>query len=168
VAFRHAWLANARSGSIAAAGGEVIFPSGNAAEGLGNGFFVYEPFAMFGQRLPRKSYFQIHAGLEIPSDSEAAPKEAYVRTAIGTTFASDAGFGRSWSPQVEVLWARPFGEGSEWDIVPQLQVTLSKIQHVRVAGGVRIPLNERDSRSTQLLVYFLWDWFDGGLFEFWK
>ena len=57
---------------------------------------------------------------------------------------------------------------SEWDVVPQMQVTLSKLQHVMVAGGVRIPLTERDGRSTQALVYLLWDWFDGGFFEFWK
>ncbi len=29
--------------------------------------------------------------------------------------------------------------------------------------GVRVPVNERDARSTQVLTYFLWDWFDGGL-----
>ena len=30
---------------------------------------------------------------------------------------------------------------SEWDVVPQLQVSLSKIQHVVVAAGVRVPVN---------------------------
>ncbi len=47
-------------------------------------------------------------------------------------------------------------------------MTLSKIQHVRVAAGARIPVTQREERHTQALVYLLWDWFDGGFFEFWK
>ena len=61
-------------------------PSGNESAGLGNGYAVYEPFAMYGQALPRNSYVQFHGGLEVPSDSAAASKEAYLRTSIGTTF----------------------------------------------------------------------------------
>jgi hypothetical protein len=106
--------------------------------------------------------------MELPSDSTKGTKEAFLRTALGRTFAEDRGFGRAWSPQVEVLWARPERMASEWDVVPQVQVTLSKLQHVMVAAGARIPLNQREERPTQALVYLLWDWFDGGLFEFWK
>ena len=166
-ALRRTFLASASSGTVAAAGAEMILPTGNADQGLGNGHTVFEPFAMWGQALPRDSYFQMHGGIEIPTDGDAT-KEAYLRTAIGTTFAQDRGFGRAWSPQVEVLWARPFGEQSEWDVVPQLQVSLSKLQHVLLAGGVRVPLTQREERHPQVLVYFLWDWFDGGLFSFWK
>jgi mono/diheme cytochrome c family protein len=168
IAFKRAFYASMRTGAIVAAGGEVALPSGNASAGLGNGYAVYEPFAMYGQTLPRNSYLQFHGGLEVPSDSAAASKEAYLRTSIGTTFMQDRGMGRAWSPQVEVLWARPFGGASEWDVVPQVQVSLSKIQHVVIAGGVRIPVNERATRANQVLVYFLWDWFDGSLFDFWK
>ena len=44
----------------------------------------------------------------------------------------------------------------------------SKLQHVLLGVGVRVPLNERDERHPQVLTYLLWDWFDGGLFQFWK
>jgi hypothetical protein len=118
--------------------------------------------------LPRNSFLQMHGGFELPSDSALGVKEGFIRTAVGTTIAQDRGFGRAWSPQVELLWARPEGGSSEWDVVPQLQITLSKLQHVMVAGGVRIPLSERDARPTQALVYLLWDWFDGSVFDFWK
>ena len=168
VAYKRTFLGNSRTGSIAAFGGEVALPTGDEARGLGNGYAIYEAFAMFDQALPRNSYLQIHGGIEFPSDSELGSKEAYLRTAIGTTFAQNRGFGRAWSPQVELLWARPFGEASEYDIVPQVQVSLSKLQHVLIAGGVRLPLTQRDERKPQVLVYFLWDWFDGGLFSFWK
>ena len=70
--------------------------------------------------------------------------------------------------EVEVLVAKPSDASPEWDIVPQLQVTLSKIQHVAIAGGVRIPLNERDERHAALVTYLLWDFFDGGFTQFWK
>jgi hypothetical protein len=168
LAFRRTFLANAGTGTIAAGGAEVAFPTGNADRGLGNGYSVFEPFGMVGQALPHSAFLQMHAGLEIPSDNTKAPKGAYLRTAIGFSYMADRGFGRSWSPQVEVLMAHPFGETTEWDLVPQLQVSLSKIQHVVVAGGVRIPLNARDERGTAIVAYLLWDWFDGPFTSFWK
>jgi hypothetical protein len=33
--------------------------------------------------------------------------------------------------------------------------------------GLRMPINDRVGRQTQLMVYVLWDWFDGGLFDGW-
>jgi hypothetical protein len=53
-------------------------------------------------------------------------------------------------------------------VVPQIQVTLSKLQHVMVAVGARLPITQREDRHPEGLVYLLWDWFDGGFFEFWK
>jgi mono/diheme cytochrome c family protein len=167
-AVRRTVFSDVRRGSIAAAGAEVALPTGSVDRGLGNGFGIVEPFAMFGQALPRRSFLQLHGGLEVPTDSTKAPKEAYLRTAFGTSFMADRGFGRLWTPQVELLMAHPFGEATEWDLVPQLQVTLSKIQHVRVAVGVRTPLTERDDRHTSFVTYLLWDWFDGGFTQFWK
>jgi hypothetical protein len=167
-AFRRTVFSDTRRGSIAAAGVEAALPTGSAERGLGNGYGIVEPFAMFGQALPYRSFLQLHGGLEVPTDSAAASREAYFRTAIGTTIPSDRGFGRLWSPQVELLWARPSGGASEWDVVPQIQVTLSKIQHVRVAAGLRIPMTQRDERRTAFLTYLLWDWFDGGFTQFWK
>ncbi len=72
-------------GSIGAAGLEVILPTGNEARGLGNGYTVFEPFAMWGQMLPRNSFLQLHGGVELPSDSTKGVREAFVRTAVGTT-----------------------------------------------------------------------------------
>ena len=64
-------------------------------------------------------------------------------------------------------WFYSSGAKTEWDIVPQMQVTLSRLQHVRFNAGARIPVTESSERSTIFLVYFLWDWYDGGLFERW-
>ena len=87
----------------------------------------------------------MHGGAELPTDTDEKARELFLRTALGMTFATDRGFGRAWSPQVEVLWARPEGGEAEWDVVPQVQVTLSKLQHVALAAGVRIPLTEREN-----------------------
>lgn len=168
VAFRRTLVSSQRTGTIAAAGGEIAFPTGDAARGLGNGYHVFEPFGMIGQALPRNGFVQVHGGLEIPSDSSKGVKEAYLRSAVGFSYMADRGFGRSWSPQVEVLLARPFGEAAEWDVVPQLQVSLSKLQHVMVAAGVRIPVNGRGERGAAFVSYLLWDWFDGPFTSFWK
>ena len=168
VGVKRVFYANLATGRIAAAGAEVVLPTGKESLGLGNGYTVFEPFAMWGQILPRDSFLQMHGGVEIPSDGERGSTEVFLRTAVGTSFAQDRGFGRVWSPQVEVLFARAEGGSAEWDVVPQLQITLSKLQHVMMAAGVRVPVTQRVERKPQLLVYVLWDWFDGSPFDFWK
>ena len=168
LALRRTFYANLDRGSIFAAGGAVVLPTGKESEGLGNGFWIYEPFAMWDQFLGRNGFVQIHTGIEIPSDQTAGTKEGFLRTAFGYTLAQDQGFGRAWTPMLEVLAARPEGATTEWDVVPQVQISLSKLQHVLLSAGVRLPLNERDERKPQVLTYVLWDWFDGGLFDFWK
>jgi mono/diheme cytochrome c family protein len=167
LAFKRTLHASVRRGQISAAGLEVILPTGNEANGRGNGYTVFEPFAMWGQTLPRNSYVQLHAGIELPSHSRG-PRQPFMRSSVGTTLAGDRGFGRAWSPQVELLWARRERGPAEWDVVPQLQVTLSKLQHVMLAAGVRVPITQREERRPQALLYLLWDWIDGGFFAGWR
>ena len=167
-AVRRTFYANLDRGSIFAAGGAIVAPTGKESEGLGNGFWIYEPFAMWGQMIGTNAFLQVHAGVEFPSDQALGDTEAFARTAFGYTFARDQGFGRAWTPMLEVLTASPQGAATEWDVVPQVQISLSKLQHILLSVGVRVPLNEREERKPQMLTYFLWDWFDGGLFQFWK
>jgi len=168
LAVRRSFYASLDRGSIFAAGAAVVLPTGKESEGLGNGFWIYEPFAMWGQYLGTNGFLQLHTGVEIPSDLSRWTNEGFLRTTLGYMLAQDQGFGRAWSPMMEVLAAKPSGGTTEWDVVPQVQVSLSKLQHVLLSVGVRVPLNERADRKPQLLTYFLWDWFDGGLFDFWK
>lgn len=168
VALRRTLHASLDRGSIVAAGAAVTLPTGKEELGLGNGFTIYEPFAMWGQMIGTSGFVQTHVGYEVASDRTRGQNEGFVRTAFGYTVAQDRGFGRAWTPMLEVLAAKPEGGATEWDVVPQAQVSLSKLQHVLVNVGMRLPLNERQERKPQVLVYLLWDWFDGGLFEFWK
>jgi hypothetical protein len=168
VGVKRALFHSLSSGSIFSVTGEVILPTGNEDKGLGKGVTIIEPFVSFGQVLPADSFLHAQAGFEIPTNSERAEQEAFWRFVLGKTF-TQGQFGRAWSPMLEVLAARELAEGEEvkWDILPQFQVTLNTRQHVMVNVGVRIPLNEREGRSTAILVYLLWDWFDGGFFDGW-
>lgn len=154
-------------GNILSVSAEAKLPSGNEDKGLGAGTAVFEPFVTFGQMLPRDSFVQLQGGFEIPFESGHA-NEGFWRVAYGRTF-EQGRFGRSWTPMFELLAARPFvsGAGVEWDVVPQMQVTLNRRQHIRVNAGARIPVNSRDHRSTSVIAYLLWDWFDGGFLDGW-
>jgi hypothetical protein len=155
------------SGSILSVAGEVILPTGNRDRGFGSGATVFEPFVALGQILPASGFAHFQGGFEIPADRNR-PDTAFWRTAVGRTWVQDR-FGRAWSPMVELLGARDLGsDGStRWDLAPQLQVSLSTRQHVLLSGGVRVPMNDAGSRNTEIMLYLLWDWFDGGLFTGW-
>jgi hypothetical protein len=154
--------------AIVAAGGAVTLPTGSESEGLGGGVTIWEPFAMFGKGIGPAGFVQMHAGIELPADKSKASNETFVRTAFGYAFSQGRGFGRDWTPMTEILVAHPFGEGTEVDVVPQVQVSLSKLKHILLSVGARVPVTEREGRHPEFLTYFLWDWFDGGLFQFWK
>jgi mono/diheme cytochrome c family protein len=169
LAYRYAFFDSHARGSIAAAGAEVTLPTGKETEGLGGGVTIFEAFGMWDQALPKIGFVQFHAGFERPAQHKLAHDAFYWRTALGTTYAQHK-WGRVWSPMVEVLAARELGGGTktEWDLVPQMQVSLSVFQHVLASVGVRVPVNARDTRSTAVMAYLLWDWFDGGFFELWR
>lgn len=155
-------------GTIFSVAGEVVLPTGSETRGFGKGTTVFEPFVSFGQILPRDTFIQAQAGVELPADLDKAGREAFWRLVAGGSL-SQGRFGRTWSPMLELVAARELesGASAEWDVVPQVQVTLSTRQHIMASLGVRVPVNERADRPTRLLFYVLWDWFDGPLFGGW-
>ncbi|MBI4888256.1 MAG: cytochrome c [Acidobacteria bacterium] len=157
------------AGSIVSAVGEFAVPTGHAERGLGLGVPKVETFAALGQILPRLSFIQFQAGGELPTDPARAPRAAFGRLAFGKSFAGNQGFGRLWTPIVEVLVDREFSPDAHtsWDIAPQFQVSLNRRQHIRVNVGVKHPVRNTDGRSTQVVFYALWDFFDGGLRDGW-
>jgi len=168
VGVKRAFFHSLRHGSIFSLTGEVAFPTGDEANGFGKGTAVVEPFATFGQLLPADAFLHVQAGFELPTDTDKAEQEVFWRFALGKSFTQGA-FGRTWSPMLEVLGARELvdDESAQWDLLPQVQVTLNRRQHVMASVGVRIPVTDSSHRNTQVLVYLLWDWYDGGFFQGW-
>jgi mono/diheme cytochrome c family protein len=157
-------------GYIVSAAAELILPTGDESAGAGSGVTTFEPFVSFGQILPSDSFLHAQAGLELPSNTDTAEREAFWRLVAGRTWTQGPlGFGRAWSPMVELLGSRALVDDAttHWDVVPQVQVTLNTRQHVMLNAGFRVPVNDRSGRSTRFMVYLLWDWFDGGLFDGW-
>ena len=155
--------------SIFSLQGEVSLPTGNRLRDLGSGVTTFGTFAAFGQRLPGLSFLQIQTGADLPVNTEKAPQVVFFHAAVGKTLAQNHGFGRIWSPMLEFLLDRDLitGARTNWDLLPEVQISLNKRHHVRANFGVRTPVNNTLGRSTQLMFYVLWDWFDGGLREGW-
>jgi mono/diheme cytochrome c family protein len=154
-------------GAIAAVGGEILLPTGDEDRGLGRGSVVFEPYVAWGQLLPAGAFVQLQALGEIPTDRDLAD-ELQLRGALGASF-TPRPFGRVISPMLEVIGTFAFDGGTttDVDLVPQVQIPLSRRQHLRLDVGVRLPLTRRGERATSVGVYLLWDWFDGGLLEGW-
>jgi len=170
IGFKRAIAHSLRRGTILSAAAELIIPTGDESAGAGDGVLRVEPFVSFGQMLPANSFVQAQAGVEWSADSARAEREAFWRVAAGTTWMQGPlGFGRAWTPMIELLAGRALEDGArtEWDVVPQVQVTLNTRQHVMLNVGVRLPVSERAGRPTRVMVYLLWDWFDGGFADGW-
>jgi mono/diheme cytochrome c family protein len=167
--FKRVLMSNINSGSIFSLQGEVKVPTGNRSQGLGSGVTSFEVFGALGQLLPGSSFVQIQSGFELPTDTTKVPNAFFWKTAIGRSFATQRGVGRQWTPMVEFLGDRDLVSGARtnWDIVPEMQVTLNQRQHVRLAMGVRTPMTNTAGRSSQLTFYLLWDTFDGVFWEGW-
>jgi mono/diheme cytochrome c family protein len=153
------------SGTIVSLTGEVVLPTGDESAGFGSGHVVFEPFLSVGQILPAGGFLQLQSGVELPT--EGGEQEGFWRAALGRSF-TQGRWGRTWSPMVEVLGSTDLDSGdTTWDLLPQFQVTLNQRQHVMANVGVRVPLDESAGRNTEVLVYILWDYFDGGFFSGW-
>ena len=148
-------------------GGEVILPSGDEENGFGTGSTKLEPYLAIVQLMPGDAFFQAQALGEF-AVSGSAEDEVAIRALIGRTF-TEGEFGRAWSPMVELLAWRELdsGSGVAMDLVPQLQVSLNTRQHILLNVGVRVPVARKLSRQPQIVMYLLWDWFDGGFRDGW-
>jgi mono/diheme cytochrome c family protein len=165
---REMW-SSLRSGSILSLFGGVIVPTGNRQRGFGSGTTTFETFASFGQLFPTNTFVQFQAGADLPSHTDIAPQTVFWRTAFGQSFAANHGLGRLWTPMVEFVADRDLVDRTKtnWDVVPEMQVTISRRQHIRANLGFRKPFTNLAGRQSQVVFYILWDWADGKLTEGW-
>lgn len=169
IGWKQVIFSNLRRGSILALQGGIIPPTGSRKLG-GNGTTVFEPFLAFDQLFPTNTWIQFQMGADLPRHPNVTPQSLYFNTAFGQTWMQDHGLGRQWSPMIELLGSRDLKDGAatDWDVVPEMQVTISQRQHIRVDAGVRRPFTDTAGRSTQVVFYVLWDWQDGVFWRGWK
>src|SRR6266576_2347680 len=131
------------AGSILSLQGSVILPTGSRTRGFGSSTTTFETFAAFDQVFRTKTFVQTQMGADLPRHTDIAPQSIFFNTALGQSFAGDHGLGRLWSPMVEFLADRDLEDHAKtnWDVLPQMQVTISKRQHVRCDFGVRVPVS---------------------------
>jgi hypothetical protein len=158
-----------RTGSILSLQGSVLAPTGNRDRGFGGGTTTFETFAAFDQLFPTNTFIQFQAGSDLPRHTDIAPQSVFWRTAIGQSFGQNHGLGRLWSPMIEFVADRDLVDGAKtnWDVAPEMQVTISRRQHIRANIGVRAPATNTAGRSIRVMFYVLWDWADGKLTEGW-
>jgi mono/diheme cytochrome c family protein len=169
LAIKRALFSNLRRGSILALQGSVLVPSGSRTRSFGSGTTTFETFAAYDQLFRTNTFFQTQFGADLPRHTDIAPQSIFFNTAIGQIFGAGHGLGRAWSPMMEFLAQRDLVNSAktDWDVLPQLQVTISHRQHIRGDLGVRVPVTNTFGRPIQLQLYFLWDWQDGKLTEGW-
>ena len=158
------------SGTILSLQGNVVAPTGNSAHGLGAGTTAFETFVEAGQLFRTNTFIEFQGGAILPTDTNKSPQNTFWYTTVGQMIPQGHGLGRLWSPMLEILGSRDLigRPTTDWDIVPEMQVTLSKRQHVRGAVGVRTPLNNTAERSPAVMFYILWDWQEGSLLKGWR
>ena len=82
-------------------------------------------------------------GSNFSTQPDKLPRAYYLHTAIGKTFITGKGFGRWWTPMTEFIADRDLESGAvtNWDVVPQIQIPISKRMHILANVGFRIPVN---------------------------
>lgn len=169
LALKRVMFSNLDSGSILSLQGGFLLPVGNRQRGLGAGTTTFETFAAFDQLFRSDTFIQTQFGADLPFNTSLAPQSLFFNTAIGQSFAANHGLGRLWTPMFEFLARRDLTTDAktDWDVLPELQVTISRRQHIRGSLGLQIPATNTTERQKQIVFYLLWDWQDGRLNEGW-
>jgi len=165
--YKQLLLESNRTGTLVSAAGVLTLPTGKEQYGLGTRLTVLETSALAGQRIG-PAFAHAQAGFEFPLNVASTPNEVFWRGAVGAVLMPGAD-GRMWSPMLEVTGRREFeyGDPIRWDLLPQLQISLSRRRHVTATAGARVPVGG-PTRPATAMVSLAWDWFEGGLMEGWR
>ena len=170
VGLKREMFSSLRTGSILSLQGGFLLPTGDSKRGFGAGTTQFEPFAAFDQLFKENTFLQFQLGADLPFDTGVASRNMFWRATAGQAIAQDHMLGRLYSPMVEFLASRDFktGGSTDWDVLPEVQITISRRQHARAGLGVREPFTNTRGRTPQVLFYLLWDRADGKLWEGWR
>ena len=170
VGMKRTLFSSERAGSIVSVQGGVLLPTGDKKRTFGAGTTQFEPFAAYDQLITNRTFVQLQLGATLPVDTSVAPRSLFFSSALGGSVAPDHGLGRLFSPMVEMLATRDYKTGAQtdWDLMPEMQVTVSRRQHIRAAAGYRKPMTDVSGRAPQIDFYVLWDWAEGHFWNGWR
>ena len=170
VGMKRELFSSERTGSILSVQGGILLPTGDSNRGFGAGTTQFEPFAAYDQLITNRTFLQFELGADLPVNTSVAPRSMFFRSAVGGSVAPDHGLGRLFSPMAEFVATRNFttGASTDWDVLPEMQVTVSRRQHIRAAVGYRKPITDVSGRAPQVQFYVLWDWAEGHFWNGWR
>lgn len=168
VGLKRELYSNLKAGSIVSLQGGFLLPSGDSNRGFGAGTTTFEPFLAYDQLLGDLNFLQFQLGGDVTFDASKSPRSLFFRTAAGRSMGLDHGLGRLFTPMVELSGTHTYGAGTDLDVVPEMQVTVSKRQHIRADVGVSAPVTNTADRKPQVLFYVLWDWAEGAFWKGWR
>jgi cytochrome c5 len=168
VGVKHVLKHSLERGAILSVGGEYVLATGDELRGLGAGSDVFESYLAYGKILRNDYFLQLQGVAEFPTNS-ALNDELVLRAAAGRTLTFSNPFGRAYTPMIELQgkWEDSPGADTDWDVAPQIQITLNTRQHIIASAGLTVPVTNRSDRDIGFMFYLLWDWFDGGVREGW-
>jgi len=147
--------------TIAAAGLDLVLPSGDRARGLGEGTVNFKPSLLAGKDF-RPVVFQGQIQGEAPLDEAHADRGVRYRLALSYPFSS---LKRAWVPTIEceVLQDVTTHQHGVF-ITPEVYKGITERGHVAVAVGAQIPVaGDADPFDYRILAFLLWEYTDGGL-----
>jgi hypothetical protein len=140
---------------LAAVGGEVEVPLESGADE------VFIPYFSLGKGLGDAFTFQTTLRGALPVDDVGDGKVEF----SGIVHWLPGEFPRGPMPALEAIVSRPFeGGDTQWSLIPQVLIGLSKGGHVAASFGVELPDSDQPY-DYRIHFFLLWDYADG---PFWK
>ena len=139
---------------ITTVGLEVSLPTGDEDDGLGHGTTVFEPYLAFGTTLG-EVYLQTQLKVESPASDPVSDAELGYNVYVVYVGFDLSEFLTTWTLGLELN-----GVDRDLALTPQLRKGLTRTGAIAVAGGLQIPLTNRDIRRARWVGYFLWEYLD--------
>jgi mono/diheme cytochrome c family protein len=162
VAYKHALVVLPELGSIVAAGGELVTPTGNRHDGVGSGTWVGVPKLLVGQRAG-PFVLQGDVRAELPADPARADRRLVWTAALQYPLGP---YTRSPVPLVELEYGQGLARGvrDATLLAPGLYLPLSRRGHVAVAASALVPIAGTRPFDWGVGGFLLWEYGDGPFF----
>jgi len=160
LSYKHVLYASLQRMTIASASLELVVPSGDRDDGLGDGTVKLEPSLHFGKQIEPFVFQGQIKGLA-PIDEDRADRGVRYRLAASYPLGP---LRRDWWPSLEFEALQNVTADEEsYLLTPQVYKAIRKRGHVAVALGVQVPVGGHYPFDYRVAAFLLWEYRDGGL-----